>query len=176
MTGADDKQTKLTTIATNVKGGITNSIKYLVPHVSPPGQRRQGDGMGNQVHNHRRKREPGKPPSSHPTRWQDQPGGVGAIVPVPVKGSKPAHPKPAAAVPAPSAAASANGPHAPVRAAVPPAAAGVTAAAAPAGLERQTLEKDVVGINSHKASSAVTSSAMAVAAAVVAGGLHTFVL
>ncbi|KAF9094313.1 hypothetical protein BGX29_009542 [Mortierella sp. GBA35] len=153
MTGADDKQTKLTTIATNVKGGITNSIKYLVPHVSPPGQiyflmfkTKDDKGMawatrftitdanGNQGNLH-----PVIPPGG-----KINPGGVGAIVLVPVKGSKPAHPKPAAAVPAPSAAASANGPHAPVRAAVPPAVAGVTAAAAPAGLERQTLEKDVV--------------------------------
>ncbi|KAG0206124.1 hypothetical protein BGX28_002377 [Mortierella sp. GBA30] len=38
MTGADDHQTKLATIATNVKGGTTKSISYLVPHVSPPGK------------------------------------------------------------------------------------------------------------------------------------------
>lgn len=38
MTGSDDHQTKLATIATNVKGGITDSVQYLVPHVSPPGQ------------------------------------------------------------------------------------------------------------------------------------------
>ncbi|KAI1311587.1 hypothetical protein EDD11_003362 [Mortierella claussenii] len=38
MTGADDHQTKLATIATNVNGGTTKSIKYQVPYVSPPGQ------------------------------------------------------------------------------------------------------------------------------------------
>lgn len=38
MTGSDDHQIKLATIATNVKGGVTNSVKYVVPHVSPPGQ------------------------------------------------------------------------------------------------------------------------------------------
>ncbi|KAF9430275.1 hypothetical protein BGZ76_000896 [Entomortierella beljakovae] len=38
MTGADDRQIKLQTIATNVKGGSTNSVTYKVPHVSPPGQ------------------------------------------------------------------------------------------------------------------------------------------
>ncbi|KAF9939743.1 hypothetical protein BGZ67_008976 [Mortierella alpina] len=38
MTGADDHQTKLATIASNVKGGTTKSVNYLVPHVAPPGQ------------------------------------------------------------------------------------------------------------------------------------------
>src|SRR5690242_1611933 len=38
MTGADDKQKKLATIATNVNGGTTTSVKYHVPHVNPPGQ------------------------------------------------------------------------------------------------------------------------------------------
>ncbi|KAF9948172.1 hypothetical protein BGZ72_009870 [Mortierella alpina] len=38
MTGADDHQTKLATIASNVKGGTTKSVNYVVPHVSPPGQ------------------------------------------------------------------------------------------------------------------------------------------
>ncbi|KAF9109153.1 hypothetical protein BGX27_007947 [Mortierella sp. AM989] len=38
MTGADDHQIKLETIATNVKGGATDSVNYKVPYVSPPGQ------------------------------------------------------------------------------------------------------------------------------------------
>ncbi|KAG0255966.1 hypothetical protein BG011_004835 [Mortierella polycephala] len=38
MTGSDDKQTKLATIAKGVKGGSTTSVDYLVPHVSPPGR------------------------------------------------------------------------------------------------------------------------------------------
>ncbi|KAF9150154.1 hypothetical protein BG015_008031, partial [Linnemannia schmuckeri] len=38
MTGADDNQEKLATIASNVNGGTTTSVKYHVPNVSPPGQ------------------------------------------------------------------------------------------------------------------------------------------
>ncbi|KAG0215912.1 hypothetical protein B0O80DRAFT_23296 [Mortierella sp. GBAus27b] len=38
MTGADDHQIKLATIATNVRGDTTQSITYQVPYVSPPGQ------------------------------------------------------------------------------------------------------------------------------------------
>ncbi|KAG0044584.1 hypothetical protein BGZ83_010186 [Gryganskiella cystojenkinii] len=40
MTGADDHQKKLATIATNVKAGPggVSSVKYRVPNVSPPGQ------------------------------------------------------------------------------------------------------------------------------------------
>ncbi|KAF9585592.1 hypothetical protein BGW38_001645 [Lunasporangiospora selenospora] len=38
MTGADDHQIKLATIASNVKGGSVSSVKYLVPYVAPPGQ------------------------------------------------------------------------------------------------------------------------------------------
>ncbi|KAG0303891.1 hypothetical protein BGZ98_006175 [Dissophora globulifera] len=38
MTGADDRQIKLASIAPNVKGGSMNSVKYRVPYVSPPGQ------------------------------------------------------------------------------------------------------------------------------------------
>ncbi|KAF9996791.1 hypothetical protein BGZ65_007635, partial [Modicella reniformis] len=36
MTGADDHQIKLATIATNVSGGTTQSVKYNVPYVAPP--------------------------------------------------------------------------------------------------------------------------------------------
>ncbi|KAF8924549.1 hypothetical protein EDD21DRAFT_447337 [Dissophora ornata] len=38
MTGSDDHQTKLATIASDVKGGTINSMTYQVPNVSPPGQ------------------------------------------------------------------------------------------------------------------------------------------
>ncbi|KAI9238573.1 MAG: hypothetical protein BYD32DRAFT_260553 [Podila humilis] len=40
MTGADDHQKKLATIATNVQAGPggVSSVKYHVPNVSPPGQ------------------------------------------------------------------------------------------------------------------------------------------
>ncbi|KAK3828129.1 MAG: hypothetical protein J3Q66DRAFT_409376 [Benniella sp.] len=38
MTGADDNQVKLATIATDVSGDATQSVKYQVPYVSPPGQ------------------------------------------------------------------------------------------------------------------------------------------
>ena len=38
MTGSDDHQMKLATIAADVKGGTTNSVKYQVPYISPPGQ------------------------------------------------------------------------------------------------------------------------------------------
>ncbi|KAF9206490.1 hypothetical protein BGZ49_002358 [Haplosporangium sp. Z 27] len=38
MTGADDHQVKLETIATNVRGAVTRTINYKVPYVSPPGR------------------------------------------------------------------------------------------------------------------------------------------
>ncbi|KAF9366263.1 hypothetical protein BGX34_004714 [Mortierella sp. NVP85] len=38
MTGADDNQVKLATIATNVSGDASQSVKYQVPYVFPPGQ------------------------------------------------------------------------------------------------------------------------------------------
>ncbi|KAG0018217.1 hypothetical protein BGZ80_007447 [Entomortierella chlamydospora] len=38
MAGADDRQIKLETIATDVKGGVVNSVNYKVPYVSSSGQ------------------------------------------------------------------------------------------------------------------------------------------
>ncbi|ORZ08734.1 hypothetical protein BCR41DRAFT_424322 [Lobosporangium transversale] len=38
MTGADDQQTKLATVSSDVNGGTTKDVKYKVPFVYPPGQ------------------------------------------------------------------------------------------------------------------------------------------
>ncbi|KAF9578626.1 hypothetical protein BGW38_005480, partial [Lunasporangiospora selenospora] len=38
MTGGDQSQLELATIASDVNGGKTLSIEYTVPYVSPPGQ------------------------------------------------------------------------------------------------------------------------------------------
>ncbi|KAF9923329.1 hypothetical protein FBU30_006626 [Linnemannia zychae] len=108
MTGADDKQKKLATIATNVKGGTTTSVKYLVPNVDPPGQIyflmfqtkdakatawatrfTITDSTGN----------PGNLHPVIPAGGKINPGGVGSIVSTSVKLPKSEPAKPAAADP-----------------------------------------------------------------------------
>ncbi|KAF9563634.1 hypothetical protein EC968_004790 [Mortierella alpina] len=98
MTGSDDHQTKLATIASNVKGGTTKSVNYVVPHVSPPGQiyflmfeTKDGKGMawatrftitdanGN----------PGTLRPRIPAGGKINPGGVGALVEPPKAASAP---------------------------------------------------------------------------------------
>ncbi|KFH70766.1 hypothetical protein MVEG_03614 [Podila verticillata NRRL 6337] len=92
MTGSDDHQTKLATIATNVKGGITNSVKYVVPHVSPPGQiyflmfqTKDGSGMA-WATRFTITDENGNHGTLHPTippGGKINPGGVGSIISAP---------------------------------------------------------------------------------------------
>ncbi|KAF9129839.1 hypothetical protein BGW39_003779 [Mortierella sp. 14UC] len=151
MTGADDKQKKLATIATNVNGGTTDSVKYHVPHVNPPGQiyflmfqTKDGkgtawatrftitDSTGN----------PGTLRPVIPAGGKINPGGMGAIVSTPVKQPKtPAQPKPAAAPLAPTA----DAVHASVKAAsVPVAVAGEN------GKTKESMDKAAAGSSSHE--------------------------
>ncbi|KAG0348843.1 hypothetical protein BG004_003990 [Podila humilis] len=117
MTGADDRQIKLAKIASNVKGGTTNSVKYVVPHVSPPGQiyflmfvTKDGTGMA-WATRFTITDEKGGHGSLHPVippGGKINPGGVGAIVSSPQKaapqnkGGKGAEEKEAAKAPAKS--------------------------------------------------------------------------
>ncbi|KAF9338072.1 hypothetical protein BG006_000061 [Podila minutissima] len=109
MTGSDDHQTKLATIATNVKGGVTNSVKYVVPHVSPPGQIyflmfQTKDGKDTAwATRFTITDEKGNHGTLHPTippGGKINPGGVGAIVPAPKKKGAPKAGAPAKAPPA----------------------------------------------------------------------------
>ncbi|KAF9124011.1 hypothetical protein BGX30_001145 [Mortierella sp. GBA39] len=177
MTGADDKQKKLATIASNVDGGTTTSVKYHVPHVNPPGQiyflmfqTKDGNGMAwaTRFTITDSKGNPGTLRPVIPEGETINPGGIGAIVSSSVKHSKSpaAAAKHAAALPGPIVAAASV--HAPLK------AASVTAASVGGG---NTQEEDVVvgGASSHKESSALKASAgglMAVAAVVVASGLQ----
>ncbi|KAH7029983.1 hypothetical protein BKA57DRAFT_541370 [Linnemannia elongata] len=176
MTGADDKQKKLATIATNVNGGTTTSVKYHVPHVNPPGQiyflmfqTKDGKGMAwaTRFTITDSQGNPGTLRPVIPAGGKINPGGIGAIVSSPVKYPKsPAAAARPAAVPAGPTIAAA-GVHAPVK------AASVSAAAVGGG---NTQEKVVVGgASSHKESSALKASAgglMTVAAVVIGGGLQ----
>ncbi|CAO3567114.1 unnamed protein product [Mortierella alpina] len=89
MTGADDHQEKLATIASDVKGGTTKSISYIVPHVSPPGQiyflmfvTKDGKGMAWATRFTITDAEgnPGTLKPRIPAGGKINPGGVGALV------------------------------------------------------------------------------------------------
>ncbi|KAF9538963.1 hypothetical protein EC957_005999 [Mortierella hygrophila] len=177
MTGADDKQKKLATIASNVDGGTTTSVKYHVPHVSPPGQiyflmfqTKDGNGMAwatrftiTDSEGNRGTLRPVIPEGG-----TINPGGIGAIISSSVKHSKShaATVKPAAALADPTTTAASV--HAPVKA---------TSATTTSVGSGNTQEKNVVvgDAGSHKESSGLKASAgglMAVAVVVVAGGLQ----
>ncbi|KAG0342936.1 hypothetical protein BG000_011510 [Podila horticola] len=85
MTGSDVHQTKLATIATNIKGGITNSVKYVVPHTK--------DGKGTAwATRFTITDENGNHGTLHPTippGGKTNPGGVGVIIPAPKKKEAP---------------------------------------------------------------------------------------
>ncbi|KAF9185046.1 hypothetical protein BGZ51_002988 [Haplosporangium sp. Z 767] len=94
MTGSDDEQIKLATIATDVEGGSTTSISYLVPHVSPPGriyflmfQTKDGEGMAwaTRFTITDAKGNPGTLKPVIPPGGKINPGGVGTIVSAPAK-------------------------------------------------------------------------------------------
>ncbi|KAG9061115.1 hypothetical protein KI688_007744 [Linnemannia hyalina] len=177
MTGADDKQKKLATIASNVDGGTTTSVKYHVPHVSPPGQiyflmfqTKDGSGMAWATRFTITDSE-GNPGTLRPVIPEGgtiNPGGIGAII-----SSSAKHRKSSAAAAKPAAAfadrtATAAGAHAPVKAANAP-------AASVGGGNTQEENVVVGGASSHKESSALKASAgglMAVAAVVVISGLQ----
>ncbi|KAG0271845.1 hypothetical protein BGZ95_000283 [Linnemannia exigua] len=178
MTGADDKQKKLATIATNVNGGTTTSVKYHVPHVNPPGQiyflmfqTKDGkgtawatrftitDSTGN----------PGTLKPVIPAGGKINPGGWGSIVATPVKHiNAPAQPKPAPATVV--AAASANSNVNVKAASVPVTAAGGV------GKTKESADKAAAAGSSHEKSAAVrfagSSMVTASVGAVVVGGLH----
>ncbi|KAF9421942.1 hypothetical protein BGZ94_008696 [Podila epigama] len=97
MTGSDDHQTKLATIATNVKGGTTKNVKYVVPHVSPPGQIyflmfQTKDGKGTAwatrftITDEKGNRGTLRP--TIPPGGKINPGGVGSIIAPPKKKTK----------------------------------------------------------------------------------------
>ncbi|KAG0034748.1 hypothetical protein BGZ81_003446 [Podila clonocystis] len=93
MTGSDDNQTKLATIATNVKGGITNSVKYVTKdgkNMAWATRFTITDEKGNHGTLH-----PIIPPGG-----KINPGGVGAIIPAPKKKGAPKNGSPAKAPPA----------------------------------------------------------------------------
>ncbi|KAF9905489.1 hypothetical protein EC991_001598 [Linnemannia zychae] len=168
MTGADDKQKKLATIATNVNGGTTNSVKYHVPHVNPPGQNGKGTAWATRFTITDAKGNPGTLRPVIPPGGKINPGGMGSIVSTPVKQAKaPAHPKPAAAPSIPTAAAA---DHPLVKVASAPAAAG-----GGNGKTKESVDKVTPASGSHEKSSAMRSTSVTVAAvvgAVVVGGLH----
>ncbi|KAF9945967.1 hypothetical protein BGZ70_003474 [Mortierella alpina] len=98
MTGSDDNQTKLATIASNVKGGTTKSVNYMVPHVSPPGQiyflmfeTKDGKGMAWATRFTITDAEgnPGTLKPRIPAGGKINPGGVGALVESPKAASAP---------------------------------------------------------------------------------------
>ncbi|KAG0041038.1 hypothetical protein BGZ82_000017 [Podila clonocystis] len=127
MTGSDDHQTKLATIATNVKGGITNSVKYVT---------KDGEGMA-WATRFTITDEKGNHGTLHPTippGGKINPGGVGAIIPAPKKKGVPKDGTPAKAPPAKAPPAKAPPAKAPP-AKAPPANAPAKAPGAPAPKE-----------------------------------------
>ncbi|KAG0100236.1 hypothetical protein BGZ93_003406 [Podila epicladia] len=119
MTGSDDHQTKLATIATNVKGGVTNSVKYVTKDSKGTAWATRftiTDDKGNHGTLH-----PSIPPGG-----KINPGGVGAIIPAPKKKGAPKAGAPAKAPPANAHSASApvNAPKAPALKQVPEPIAG----------------------------------------------------
>ncbi|KAK3830720.1 MAG: hypothetical protein J3R72DRAFT_455554 [Linnemannia gamsii] len=182
MTGADDKQKKLATIATNVNGGTTNSVKYHVPNVNPPGQiyflmfqtkDTKGTAWATRFTITDSTGNPGTLKPVIPAGGKINPGGWGAIVSTPVKYvNAPAQPKPAAAPVAPAAvtavaAAAAANSNVNVKATSVP--------ASDASGNGKTKESADKASASHEKNSAVRSTGGMVAAsvgAIVVGGLH----
>ncbi|KAF8939910.1 hypothetical protein BGZ47_007941 [Haplosporangium gracile] len=171
MTGADDKQKKLDTIATNVDGGTTTSVRYHVPHVNPPGQiyflmfqTKDGEGMAwaTRFTITDSQGNPGTLRPVIPPGEKINPGGVGAIVSSPIRQSK----SPAATQPKLAAAV-----HAPAKATV----AGNVAATSTGGAKKQNEKVVANGASSHKGSFALrfgAGSLMALSTAVFGGGLQ----
>ncbi|KAG0292194.1 hypothetical protein BGZ96_004428 [Linnemannia gamsii] len=179
MTGADDKQKKLATIASNVNGGTTTSVKYQVPNVNPPGQiyflmfqtnNGQDTAWATRFTITDSNGNPGTLRPVIPPGGKINPGGIGAIVSSAFKQPKAAPANPAAAVPASTG----------VDAHVDAGSAGIiTVASVGGGEKKQEVETKVVGNGGaglDKESSAVkaTAACSMIVAAAVAGGLQLF--
>ncbi|KAG0327837.1 hypothetical protein BGZ99_006791 [Dissophora globulifera] len=85
MTGADDHQIKLASIAPNVKGGSMNSVKYRVPYVSPPGQNQKATAWTTRFSIADASGNPGNLHPTIPAGSKINPGGIGALIAAPSK-------------------------------------------------------------------------------------------